>query len=159
MSGFDADFFGITPREAASLDPQHRLLLEVAWNALEDAGQSPRALAGSATGVYVGIGVNDYVQMLRDSSDPARNTLYHGTGNGLCFAAGRLSFTLGLRGPSLALDTACSSSLVALHLACQALRTGECELALAGGVHLILSPEAALILAKAKGPILTRAIL
>ncbi|BAZ20881.1 beta-ketoacyl synthase [Kalymmatonema gypsitolerans NIES-4073] len=145
---FDPQFFGISPREAVSMDPQQRLLLEVAWEALERAGIAPNHLAGSRTGVFVGIGQNDYAQLQLSSGDPARINAYDGTGNGFCFASGRLSYVLGLQGPNMAIDTACSSSLVAIHQACQSLRTGECDLALAGGVHLILSPEVTIFLSK-----------
>ncbi len=141
---FDAQFFGISPREALSLDPQQRLLLEVSWEALERAGQAPDRLAGSRTGVFVGIGQNDYGQFRLNSADFEQIDAYKGTGNLFCFAAGRLSYTLGLQGPSMAIDTACSSSLVAIHLAVTSLRTGEGEVALAGGVHLILSPESSI---------------
>ncbi|QRN93952.1 SDR family NAD(P)-dependent oxidoreductase [Archangium violaceum] len=136
VSGFDAGFFGISPREAASMDPQQRLLLEVVWEALEHAGVDPERLAGSPTGVFVGLTGNDYERLL--PSGPGQVDAYFVTGNGHCFPPGRLSYLLGLQGPSLAVDTACSSSLVAVHLACQSLRSGECNLALAGGVNLIL---------------------
>jgi acyl transferase domain-containing protein/acyl carrier protein len=141
IDGFDAGFFGITPREAALIDPQQRLLLEVAWEALEDAGVSPAALAGSRTGVFIGISQQDYLELLRRNGGSAAREMYLATGNGLCFASGRLSYLLGLRGPSLSLDTACSSSLVALHLACESLRRRECDTAIVGGVQLILSPS------------------
>lgn len=139
VENFDAEFFGISPREAASMDPQQRLLLETAWAALENAGQSPATLAGSRTGVYLGISNNDYGRALyahRELIDA-----YFSTGNAYSVAAGRLSYLLGLQGPSVAIDTACSSSLVALHLACQSLRLRECDRALVGGVNLILTPE------------------
>jgi len=140
VDGFDAEFFGIAPREAVSMDPQQRLLLEVAWEALENAGLPAADLAGSATGVFLGILSNDYyhLQMLAGSDTI---DAYTGTGNTASIAAGRLSYLLGLEGPNLALDTACSSSLVAVHLACQSLRAGESSLALAGGVNLILTPD------------------
>ncbi|WP_433928151.1 type I polyketide synthase [Sorangium cellulosum] len=138
VDGFDAHFFGISPREAVKMDPQQRLLLEVAWEALEHAGIAADRLAGTRTGVFVGITTNDY-QLLSAAGAPEEQDAYAATGNGHCFPAGRLSYTLGLEGPSLAVDTACSSSLVAVHLACQSLRTGESTLALAGGVNLILS--------------------
>ena len=139
VDGFDAGFFGISPREAAGLDPQHRLLLEVAWEALEHGHQVPDRLVGSKTGVFVGIMSQDY--NLRTLALPANQLdIYSSTGNGHAFAAGRISYLLGLQGPCLSVDTACSSSLVALHLACQSLRSGESDLALAGGVNLILSP-------------------
>ena len=136
---FDAAFFGIAPREAARMDPQQRLLLEVAWEALEDAGIDVSGLAGTAAGVFVGISTSDYGQL--QFTDPALGDAYAGTGGALSIAANRLSYVLDLRGPSLAVDTACSSSLVALHLACASLRAGECELALAGGANLLLSPN------------------
>jgi thioester reductase-like protein len=146
---FDAGFFGISPREAASLDPQQRLLLEVAWEALEDAGRAPDRLAGSRTGVFVGISANDFAQLTL-FSEPSGIDVYAATGNALNAAAGRLSFFLGLHGPSLAVDTACSSSLVAVHLACRSLRDGECRLALAGGVNLMLSPNPTIATSRAR---------
>ena len=139
---FDPLFFNISPREAISLDPQQRLLLEVSWEALENAAYAPEQLIGSRTGIFVGMGQNDYEKLLQlRAESPEHIGVYEGTGNGLCFASGRLSYTLGLQGPNMAVDTACSSSLVAVHLAVMSLRAGECEMALAGGVHLILSPE------------------
>ena len=141
---FDAQFFGISPREAVSLDPQQRLLLEVSWEALERAGYARPPVQ---TGIFVGIGQNDYSNLLNYASEPSQ-LAYAGTGNGFCFAAGRLSYTLGLQGPNIAIDTACSSSLVALHLACQSLRLGECEMAVVGGVQLILSPEVTIALSR-----------
>ncbi|KZL51498.1 hypothetical protein A2T98_01895 [Nodularia spumigena CENA596] len=146
---FDPQFFGISPREAHSLDPQQRLLLEVTWEALENAGQPVQDLVGSNTGVFIGIGQNDYAQKQLNAGNPTRIGTYDGTGNGFCFASGRLSYILGLLGPNMAVDTACSSSLVSIHLACQSLRAGECNLALAGGVQLILSPEVTLFLSRA----------
>jgi amino acid adenylation domain-containing protein len=137
---FDAAFFRISPREAVSMDPQQRLLLEVCWEALEDAYVPPDSLQGSATGVFVGITTNDYAQLQMQDGGENRLDGYFFTGNPLNTIAGRVSYFLGLHGPSMALDTACSSSLVSLHQACQSLRTGECEMALAGGVNLILSP-------------------
>ncbi len=136
IDGFDPHFFGISPREAASLDPQQRLLLEVSWEALEDAAMVPAALSGSRTGVFVGIASGDYrdLVMARRERD-----VYDFTGNIASTAAGRLSFVLGLQGPCVAIDTACSSSLVALHLACRSLRSRESDVALAGGVNVILS--------------------
>jgi acyl transferase domain-containing protein len=137
---FDPRFFGISPREALKLDPQHRLLLEVAWEALENAGQAPKGLIGSQTSTYIGINQLDY-GLWQLCGDPANLDVYGTTGFGHCFASGRLSYLLGLHGPNMAVDTACSSSLVALHLACQSLRTQESQMALVGGVQLILSPE------------------
>jgi amino acid adenylation domain-containing protein len=137
---FDAAFFRISPREAASLDPQQRLLLEVSWEALEDAQVPPDTLHGSTTGVFVGVTTNDYAQLQMQEGDARGLDGYFFTGNPLNTIAGRVSYFLGLNGPSMALDTACSSSLVSIHQACQSLRAGECEMALAGGVNLILSP-------------------
>ncbi len=141
VDSFDASFFGITPRELANMDPQQRLLLEVAWEALENAGMAADGLFKTATGVFIGISSFDYATAQFLGLDPDKITAYLGTGIALSGAAGRLSYALGLTGPSMAVDTACSSSLVALHLACQSLRSGECDLALAGGVNVILSPE------------------
>ncbi|NTX01461.1 type I polyketide synthase [Myxococcus sp. CA040A] len=140
---FDAAFFGISPREAARMDPQQRLLLEVSWEALERAGVAPDSLMGSATGVMVGVASHDYFEM--STGAPESIDAYTGSGTALSVAAGRLSYVLGLRGPALSVDTACSSSLVAVHLACQSLRLGECNLALAGGVSLMLAPILAMI--------------
>ena len=147
---FDPKFFGISPREAVSLDPQQRLVLEVSWEALERAGLSPLELSGSRTGVFIGIGNNDYFQLQTKNGDPTKIDAYTGSGGGLCFAAGRLSYCLGLQGPSMIIDTACSSSLVAVHLACQSLRLRESDMALAGGVNLMLSPDVFIYLCKIK---------
>ena len=146
---FDADFFGISPREAVTMDPQQRLLLEVAWETLEHAGVNPRDLAGSPTGVYAGICNGDYFQLLMREG-PANIDAYIATGSAHSIASGRISYILGLEGPSLSVDTACSSSLIAVHLACQSLRLGECRLALAGGVNLILAPETTIALSKSR---------
>ncbi len=136
---FDSLFFGISPREARHMDPQQRLLLEVAWEALEDAGQVPAELRGSATGVFLGMTTDDYGRM--QWTRPAAIDMYSATGTLSSVAAGRLSYAFDFRGPSLALDTACSSSLVAIHYACQSIWSGEATLALAGGVNLMLTPE------------------
>ncbi len=138
---FDAQFFGIAPREAISMDPQQRLLLEVAWEALEHAAQAPDQLSGSRTGVFIGIASSDYANLAQQQGDAAHLDAYYGSGLAHSVASGRLSYVLGLQGPSLSIDTACSSSLVAVHLAVQSLRNGECRMALAGGVHLALSPD------------------
>jgi acyl transferase domain-containing protein/SAM-dependent methyltransferase/acyl carrier protein len=137
---FDPYFFGISPREAANMDPQQRLLLEVAWEALEDGGIAIEPLAGSRGGVFIGASSGDYAQLHLLDGDPFHLDPYFATGNANCFLAGRLSYLLGLEGPAMVLDTICSSSLVAVHLACQSLRRGESDLALAGGVNIILSP-------------------
>jgi acyl transferase domain-containing protein/acyl carrier protein len=134
---FDPGFFGISPREAAAMDPQQRLLLEVTWEALENAGHAAPALMGSSTGIFVGMVGSDYSML--GNSDFGMDA-YFGTGISRSIAAGRISYALGLRGPSMAIDTACSSSAVATHLACQSLRLGECDMALAGGVNVMLSP-------------------
>jgi acyl transferase domain-containing protein/acyl carrier protein len=139
LEGLDAAFFGISPREAASLDPQQRLLLEVSWEALEDAGQRPDRLMGSRTGVFVGVGTLDYQQRMVSMGMGALDA-YSASGNLGSTAAGRLSYVLGLEGPAMTIDTACSSSLVAIHLACNGLRSGECDIALAGGANAIVSP-------------------
>ena len=141
IDGFDADFFGVSPREAVTMDPQQRLFLEVGWEALENAGQSPEKLLGSSTGVFVGIASNDYAQLQMQFGKLTEIGPYFATGTCHSVTSGRLSYTLGLHGPSIAVDTACSSSLVAVHLACQSLRLGESRMALAGGVNVILAPE------------------
>ena len=144
---FDAEFFGLSPREAISMDPQQRLLLEVSWEALEQAGIPVSQLMGSKTGVFIGISLSEYLQsaLFRNA---ATIDIYTATGNALSVAAGRIAYLLGLHGPSIAIDTACSSSLVAVHLACQSLRLQECNLALAGGVSLMLAPQTTLAMAK-----------
>ncbi|MBW4427882.1 MAG: type I polyketide synthase [Nostoc desertorum CM1-VF14] len=147
---FDAQFFGISPREAMRIDPQQRLLLEVTWEALENAGLVNNKQAASETGVFVGVTTNDYARLLMPYGDLSQMDAYYLTGNPLNAIAGRLSYTLGLQGPCMAIDTACSSSLVAIHTACQSLRNEECTHALAGGVNLILSPENNVALSKAK---------
>jgi acyl transferase domain-containing protein len=136
---FDPQFFGISPREAQTMDPQQRVLLEVTWEALENANIPPSRLYGSATGVYIGITCFDHAIRLSHSTECSNS--YSGTGSALNMAPGRISYVLGLTGPSMAVDTACSSALVCLHLACQSLRQRESDMAIAGGVHLMLSPD------------------
>ncbi|BBX16453.1 polyketide synthase [Mycolicibacterium duvalii] len=138
---FDAEFFAISHREAAGMDPQQRLLLEVAWEALENAGINPRGLRGSATGVFVGMTTSDYYASFIGKLRPEEIDPYIPFGSAPNFAAGRLSYFLGVRGPAVVSDTACSSSLVSIHLACQSLRRGESDHALAAGVNLILTPQ------------------
>lgn len=145
---FDPHFFGISPREAAHMDPQQRLLLEVAWEALENAGLVPGKLAGSEMGIFIGMSTNDYFKGYY--AHPELIDAYTNTGNAHSIAAGRLAYLLDVHGPSVAVDTACSSSLVALHLACQSLLTGESTLVLAGGVNIILAPEATMSFSKAR---------
>jgi phthiocerol/phenolphthiocerol synthesis type-I polyketide synthase D len=146
VTGFDADFFGITPREAEAMDPQQRVLLEVAWEALEHAGLAPEELGGTRAGVMMGVYYNEFQSS--SAANPDTIDAYSATGNAHSVTVGRISYLLGLRGPAVAVDTACSSSLVAIHLACQSLRMRESDLALAGGVNVILRPETQLALAK-----------
>ncbi|MCV7152024.1 type I polyketide synthase [Mycolicibacterium pyrenivorans] len=146
IAGFDADFFGITPREAAAMDPQQRVLLEVAWEALENAGLAPDHLGETRTAVMMGVYYTEYQNS--SAGDPDTIDAYSATGNAHSVTVGRISYLLGLKGPAVAVDTACSSSLVSIHLACQSLRMRESDLALAGGVSLNLRPETQLALAK-----------
>lgn len=150
IDDFDTEFFGISPREAASLDPQQRLALEVGWEALEDAGCTADSLMHSRTGVFVGVMATDYARLATAQGHFANIDAYYATGGYPSFASGRLSYFMGAHGPSLTVDTACSSSLVAVHLACQSLRTNECDRALAGGVSLMFSPEIPIFLCKAR---------
>ncbi len=145
---FDPQFFGISPREATSMDPQQRLLLEVTWEALENAGLAPESLKNSQTGSFVGICFDDYSRLSFNSGDYSSIDAYSSLGNARSIAVGRLAYTMGWLGPTMQLDTACSSSLLGVHLACQSLRNRECNLAVAGGVNLILSPETSIALCK-----------
>ncbi|GAB4596611.1 type I polyketide synthase [Mycobacterium avium subsp. hominissuis] len=140
VTGFDAPFFGMSAREARLLDPQHRLLLETAWRAVEHSGTAPTDLANTNTGVFIGISTHDYLGMASDELTYDQIEAYTAIGTSSAAAAGRISYRLGLQGPAVAVDTACSSSLVAIHQACQALRLGECDLALAGGANVLLTP-------------------
>lgn len=150
IDGFEPGVFGISPREAPGMDPQQRILLEVAWESLERAGYAPDSLNGSATGVFVGVSTTDYARMRQSEGDIRDVDAYQLVGEP-SFAAGRISHTLGLQGPCKVVDTTCSSSLVALHEACQALRLGECDMALAGGVNLMLSPYGFVMMSKFRG--------
>ncbi len=149
IGDFDSNFFGISPREAESMDPQQRILLEVSWHALEQAGCTIDSLKGSKTSVFAGIATQDYSFVRSRFSDLDAITPYEGTGNALSVATGRISYLLGLTGPSVSVETACSSSLVSLHLAIQSLRTKESDMALAGGVNLILNPATSVVFSKA----------
>ena len=140
VSGFDAPFFGVSAREANLMDPQHRLLLETAWRAVEHSGTAPTALAKTRTGVFVGLSTHDYLGMASDELAYSEVDAYLAIGTAAAAGAGRISYRLGLQGPAVTVDTACSSSLVAIHQACQALQLGECDLALAGGANVLLSP-------------------
>jgi len=148
LAQFDAQFFGISAREAMNMDPQHRLMLECAWEAVEHAGQSPKQLSGAPVGVFVGCRASEYAWSRHGLSTENINP-YFAVGDSLSMASGRLSYLLGLTGPSVALDTACSSSLVAVHLACEAIRRGECSAALAGGVNVIILASGSIALSKA----------
>jgi acyl transferase domain-containing protein/acyl-CoA synthetase (AMP-forming)/AMP-acid ligase II/NADPH:quinone reductase-like Zn-dependent oxidoreductase/NAD(P)-dependent dehydrogenase (short-subunit alcohol dehydrogenase family)/acyl carrier protein len=151
LDRFDPHFFGISPREASAMDPQQRVLLEVTWEALENAGQPPDKLAGSRTGVFVGIGGFDYSNLILTYKDHLQAiNAYLGTGNAHSIAANRISYLLDLRGPSVAIDTACSSSLVAIHMACESLRSAQTDLAIAGAVNLIFSPEVTIAFSHAR---------
>lgn len=139
VTKFDAGFFGVSPEEAKAIDPQHRIQLEIAYEALENAGISLEKIKGSNTGVFVAIFNHDYENMIyKDATAPPK---YSMTGIGQAIASNRISYNFDLQGPSLTLDTGCSGSLVALHLACQSLKSGESNMALVGGTNLILNPD------------------
>lgn len=150
VTGFDAPFFGMSTREARLMDPQHRLLLETAWRAVEHSGIAPTALAETNTGVFMGLSTHDYLGMASDELTYSEIEAYMAIGTSNAAAAGRISYRLGLQGPAVAVDTACSSGLVAIHQACQALRLGECDLALAGGVNVLLTPATMITFSNAR---------
>ena len=149
IDGFDPEFFGISPREAVWIEPQQRLMLETVWEGLERAGYAPSALRGSRTGVFAGVAANEYAHLLSSESIDKIEP-YFITGNALNAISGRVAFALGLEGPAMAVDTACSSALVAVHQACQALHSGDCDLALAGGVNVLLSPVTVVAASRAR---------
>ena len=149
IDGFDPEFFGISPREAVWIEPQQRLMLETVWEGIERAGYAPSTLRGSRTGIFAGVGANEYAHLLSSESIDKIEP-YFITGNALNAIAGRVAFALGLEGPAVAIDTACSSALVAVHQACQALHSGDCDMALAGGVNVLLSPVTVIAASRAR---------
>ncbi|HKV20589.1 MAG TPA: SDR family NAD(P)-dependent oxidoreductase, partial [Mycobacterium sp.] len=149
IDGFDPEFFGISPREALWIEPQQRLMLETVWEGLERAGYAPATLRGSRTGIFAGVAANEYAHLLSSESIDKIEP-YFITGNALNAISGRVAFALGLEGPAMAVDTACSSALVAVHQACQALHAGDCDMALAGGVNVLLSPVTVVAASRAR---------
>ena len=150
IAGFDASFFGVSSREAMFIDPQHRLLLETAWQAVEHSGTAPTALANTRTGVFMGLSTHDYLALISDELNYSEIEAYLGIGTAGAAGAGRISYRLGLQGPAITVDTACSSSLVAIHQACQALRLGECDVALAGGANVLITPASMITFSRAR---------
>ena len=147
---FDASFFGLTPRETVSLDPQHRLLLELTWEAIQDAALNINQLKKTKTGVFIGISSSDYSSLINKNAKTTDIEAYFSTGNTLSAAAGRIAYTFGFSGPCMAIDTACSSSLVAVHQGCQSIRLGESSIAIVGGVNVLLMPELSISFSQAK---------
>ena len=149
IDGFDPEFFGISPREAVWIEPQQRLMLETVWEGIERAGYAASSLRGSRTGIFAGVAANEYAHLLSSESIDKIEP-YFITGNALNAISGRVAFALGLEGPAVAVDTACSSALVAVHQACQALHSGDCDVALAGGVNVLLSPVTVVAASRAR---------
>lgn len=148
IAGFDPEFFGITPYEAGFMDPQQRIMLEVAWEAIEDGGIAPEKLAGTKTGVFIGASLHEYENLNFDRNDHHLYGTYSATGMGISILANRISYLFDFKGPSVAVDTACSSSLVAVHLACQSILSGETDVGIAGGIQILIRPDSTMTLCK-----------